>query len=123
MIGRKIAIDLTPMLPGGENGGAKWMTLELINALARLLPETSFVLLTAESSHSELDWLENEHSNIQRMCVLRNSPQTNSSTVVPAPASTWRDKVFDQLKARAGYILPQALKQRVKTVPSALSAL
>ena len=123
LFGKKIAIDLTPMLPGGENGGAKWMTLELVDALARLFPETSFVLLTAESSNSELDGLENEHSNIQRMCVLHNSPPTDPSTVVSASAATWRDSVLAQVKALAGHILPPALRQRIKTVPSALYAL
>jgi glycosyltransferase involved in cell wall biosynthesis/SAM-dependent methyltransferase len=123
LFGKKIAIDLTPMLPGGENGGAKWMTLELLNALASLLPETSFVLLTAESSHSELDWLENEHSNIKRLCVLRNSPPIDSPTVVPASATTGRDKILVGLKTLAGHILPPALKQGLKTMPSAFSAL
>lgn len=119
--GKKIAVDLTPLLPGGENGGAKWMTLELLNALARLLPETSFMLLTAESSYSELDWLEKEHSNIQRICVLHNSLQTGSSSPAPAPASAWGSKDLGQLKARAGDILPEILIQRIKALPSAFS--
>lgn len=123
LIGRKIAIDLTPMLPGGENGGAKWMTLELIDALAGLLPETSFLLLTAEASNSELDWLEDEHANIERMCVLRHSPPADSSTVVPASAATWRGSILAQVKALAGHRLPPALKRRIKTAPSAFSDL
>lgn len=121
--GVKIAVDLTPMLPGGENGGAKLMTLELISALANLLPETSFMLLTAESSNVELGWLETKHSNIQRMCVLHNNPQTNSFVTAPSYKFSRRNKTFNQLKTLAGHILPPALRQRIKTVPLSISTL
>ena len=117
--GKKIAIDLTPLLPGGENGGAKPMTLELVSALARLLSETSFVLLTAQASHTELDWLENEYSNIQRMCVLHNSTQTPITG--SQSSSSWRNRAFEQLRSLAGHVLPQGLKQRIKTIPLFIS--
>lgn len=35
-----IAVDLTPALPGGENGGAKIFVLELLNRLAEMAPQT-----------------------------------------------------------------------------------
>ena len=49
-----IAVDLTPVLPGGENGGAKIFVLELLRYLAKMHPETQFVLLTQAASHKEL---------------------------------------------------------------------
>ena len=65
-----IAIDLTPILPGGENGGAKIFVLELIKQLALLAPKTSFILLTQQASHAELAALDTH--NIKRVQVLGN---------------------------------------------------
>lgn len=64
---RRIAVDLTPMLPGGDNGGAKWMVIELLRHLARSAPECEFLLLTSPRSHDELSVLE--ASNVKRYCV------------------------------------------------------
>lgn len=50
----RIAIDLTPLLPGGENGGAKIMTLQLVKHLAMLEPNITFLLLSSKKNHSEL---------------------------------------------------------------------
>ncbi|CDZ76244.1 Glycosyltransferase KanE [Legionella massiliensis] len=66
-----VAVDLTPVLPGGENGGAKIFVLELLKQLAQLAPKTSFILLTQEKSHSELKAMESE--NIKCIMVLGNS--------------------------------------------------
>jgi glycosyltransferase involved in cell wall biosynthesis len=66
---QRVAIDLTPLLPGGENGGAKPLALELVRQLALLRPKTEFVLLTAEVSHAELASLEQSAANHRRVCV------------------------------------------------------
>ncbi len=66
---RRVAVDLTPVLPGGENGGAKVMTLELVRHLALMAPECQFILLTPESSHDELAALD--AANVKRLCVHR----------------------------------------------------
>jgi len=68
---KTIAIDLTPILPGGENGGAKIFVLELIKKLASLSAETQFILLTQASSHNEL--LELESHNIKCLMVLNKT--------------------------------------------------
>ena len=120
--GKKIVVDLTPMLPGGENGGAKLMTLELIRALAKVLPGTSFVLLTAESSHSELEWLEIKHSNVSRMCVLRNVIQVTSPALVSLSNISWNKRAFQQLRLLARNILSQDLIQRIKATRLLISA-
>jgi glycosyltransferase involved in cell wall biosynthesis len=67
-----IAVDLTPVLPGGENGGAKIFALELLRELAELAPQTRFILLTQHASHEELASLE--RPNMQRRMVLGASP-------------------------------------------------
>lgn len=42
----QLLIDLTPLLTGGENGGAKWFTLELLRCLPDHMPGWTFSLLT-----------------------------------------------------------------------------
>lgn len=55
---RRIIVDLTAVLPGGGNGGAKIMTLELVRRLQALAPDCEFILLTADSTHDELAGLD-----------------------------------------------------------------
>lgn len=67
-----IAVDLTPVLPGGENGGAKVFVLELVRRLAALKPSTRFLLLTQPATHEELAWLD--RPNVQRLLVVGAEP-------------------------------------------------
>ena len=60
-------MDLTPLLPGGDNGGAKVFTLALVQQLAQQLPDCQFVLLTQAASHEELSSLERK--NVSRLLV------------------------------------------------------
>lgn len=62
-----ILVDLTPVLPGGENGGAKLFVLELLKKLAKANPSTHFTLLTQSKAHAELASLDSE--NISRLMV------------------------------------------------------
>ena len=71
---KRVAIDLTPVLPGGDNGGAKIFTLDLISRLSELHPATKFILLTQEASHGELEFLEKP--NVCRKLVF--APSLNS---------------------------------------------
>ncbi|MBK6290026.1 MAG: glycosyltransferase family 4 protein [Gammaproteobacteria bacterium] len=66
-----IAVDVTPLLPGGGNGGAKVFVCELLPELGRLAPCWKFVLLTRAESHGELAGLD--ASNIERLQVLEQS--------------------------------------------------
>ncbi len=49
----RIAVDLTPVLTNGENGGAKVLTMTLFQRL-QTLQDYQFVLLTAPWNHAEL---------------------------------------------------------------------
>ena len=62
----RMAIDLTPLRPGGENGGAKILTLTLLKRLQQLAPNYSFLLLTAPWNHDELTSYENQNTK----CLL-----------------------------------------------------
>jgi glycosyltransferase involved in cell wall biosynthesis/2-polyprenyl-3-methyl-5-hydroxy-6-metoxy-1,4-benzoquinol methylase len=64
---RRVVIDLLPVLPGGENGGAKVMTLELIQYLSQMAPNCEFTLLTYARSHDELAPLDCR--NVRRICL------------------------------------------------------
>jgi glycosyltransferase involved in cell wall biosynthesis len=70
---RCVAVDLTLLLPNGENGGSWVMTASLIRHLSKLLPHWSFVLLTSDVGHAEAAQLES--SNTRRLCV-EHSKQT-----------------------------------------------
>lgn len=62
-----IAVDLTPVLPGGDNGGAKVLALSLLRQLAARAPRARFLLLTQAASHAELATLDSD--NISRRLV------------------------------------------------------
>jgi glycosyltransferase involved in cell wall biosynthesis len=84
-----IAVDLTPVLPGGENGGAKIFVLELLRRLADTAPDTQFVLLTQAASHEELATMD--RPNMRRLMVvgpvvkstLRTRSQSLAARVLP----------------------------------------
>ena len=71
---RTIVVDLTPVLPGGENGGAKVFILELLSRLAEMAPQTLFVLLTQAAAHEELAALD--RPNMRRLMVVGIRNQT-----------------------------------------------
>ena len=74
-----LAVDLTPVIAGGENGGAKVFILELLSTLARMKPETMFILLTRASAYNELAFLDRK--NMMRMMVLDDSPHPSSEAM------------------------------------------
>jgi hypothetical protein len=50
----KIAVDLTPMRPGGENGGVKLAIVEFLKGLkAHLGDQLRLLLFTADDTHDE----------------------------------------------------------------------
>lgn len=108
----RIVVDLTPLLPGSENGGAKIMTLELIQQLSKAAPELEFLLLTTEQNHDGLAFLDT--ANVWRRCV------TNSNPFVAR-----RERLSVKLKRRAREKLTAALpapilsrlKQLYRSVP------
>ncbi|HUR59667.1 MAG TPA: hypothetical protein VM029_18250, partial [Opitutaceae bacterium] len=106
-----IAIDLTPVLPGGENGGAKVFALELVRRMATIAPATRFVLLTQAASHDELASLDND--NVRRVQVLggaRSTLRSQAFGIARAALSVFPARV-QRLAARGGYALNALLKR------------
>ena len=66
---RSVGVDLTPMLPGGSNGGAKVFIIGLLQNLSKIAPDTNFVLLTREETHEELSSLD--RPNMRRNLVRK----------------------------------------------------
>ena len=95
-----IAVDVTPLLPGGTNGGAKPMVLALLQELPRLMPAAHFVLLTADYSHDELAFLD--APNVERKCVLMTQPADEARRPSVNQRIRWmaRQKIFSRLPLR-----------------------
>jgi len=64
-----IAVDMTPVLPGGENGGAKILAVELLKSFQGTAPEHQFIIITASWNDDELKRLD--APNMSRLCLLR----------------------------------------------------
>ena len=84
----KIAIDLTPLRPGGENGGAKTLVMTLLTLFKSIQNQDFEYLLICEAWNRE-ELLRFSGTNVN--CVLRSeiydSPRSISSDGVDAPGS------------------------------------
>jgi glycosyltransferase involved in cell wall biosynthesis len=109
-----IAVDLTPVLPGGENGGAKVFVLELLRRLAEYAPKTQFVLLTQSGSHEELTSLD--ASNVRRVMIL----DLSGPPPIASLASRLSARVLRYLPARPRRIATHLLNGLKTTVKRTL---
>ena len=50
----RVAVDLTPLMPDGSNGGAKLVATELVRHLSQSAGDVQFILLTSQHSHELL---------------------------------------------------------------------
>ncbi len=60
---------MTPVLPGGKNGGAKILAVELLKSFHEKAPQDRFLILTASWNHEDLAVLDGP--NMRRSCILR----------------------------------------------------
>jgi len=117
-----IAVDLTPLLPGGENGGAKAFTLTLLGALAAARPAARFELLTQAASHEELAVLEG--GNIRRVLALGAGTTAFRSRVFAAASFAMRHSPIGLRTrvARLGYRIHSLLKSGAGGLPDGVRA-
>lgn len=59
---------MTPVLPGGKNGGAKILAIELLKSFHVMAEEDRFLILTASWNHEDLAILDGP--NMRRSCIL-----------------------------------------------------
>ena len=82
-----VAVDLTPMISGGVNGGVKPAVLTFLRVLENEHGDTfRFILLTNSSTHNDLLWLVRPEDLM--LCVLE--PQSGEISQVKTPAHNVR---------------------------------
>lgn len=68
----KIAVDVSPVLPGGKNGGLKQLLWELLKGFEKFASTDKFILLTSyKNDHIFKDF---DKARMQRICILKDSP-------------------------------------------------
>ncbi|MEO0968825.1 MAG: glycosyltransferase family 1 protein [Cyanobacteria bacterium J06639_18] len=73
----QIAIDLTPLRPGGENGGAKVLVLSLLQQFQKLSPKHEFIILTASWNHSELIKYKTRNTSFKLVASQNTYPEVS----------------------------------------------
>lgn len=100
---RRVLVDFTPLGPRGENGGSRLVATTLVREMARLAPDTDFVLATSAGSHAELATLD--APNVTRHCVQ------GAATGAPVPAQRRRLRGAVTAVVRS---VPEAARVRLK---------
>ncbi|MGD2090142.1 MAG: glycosyltransferase [Candidatus Aminicenantes bacterium] len=94
----KIAIDVTPVLPGGDNGGIKLLLWELLKRFDHSPGNKEFILLTAAKNHELFD-----EFNMKRICVLK----------APLPGQNQlKKRITRRIKKRFGFLGSKGLLKR-----------
>jgi glycosyltransferase involved in cell wall biosynthesis len=109
---KTIAVDLTPILPGGENGGAKIFVLELLRRLTQKFPQTQFILLTQAASHDELATLD--RPNVRRLQLIGPAQPASTKAHLTRVGRYLLPRLPGRLRrvaAAIGYKLNTALKR------------
>jgi hypothetical protein len=110
---RSIAVDLTPILPGGENGGAKIFVLELLRHLADLAPSTTFILLTQAASHDELASLDRQNMTRRMIISFASAPANRSRLAALASrVAPWVPTKLLNPAMQVGYRIYATLKRK-----------
>jgi glycosyltransferase involved in cell wall biosynthesis len=112
---RTIAVDLIPVLPGADNGGAKIFTIELVRKLAAFKPDTKFILLTQAASHDELAFLDS--ANVSRLLVWGATETPSTSRWLSAAGKMMAIALPVSLAARMLNRLRRTLTRRTGASP------
>ena len=67
----RIAIDVSPVLPDGRNGGIKQLLWELLKGFEKMNTSDNFILLTSYKNHHIFK--EFDKSKMKRLCVIKDS--------------------------------------------------
>jgi glycosyltransferase involved in cell wall biosynthesis/2-polyprenyl-3-methyl-5-hydroxy-6-metoxy-1,4-benzoquinol methylase len=102
----RVAVDLTPVLPGGENGGAKLMTIELIRNLSRVSTDCEFILLTSTRNNAELADLD--APNVRRIVA---SGEKSKYTRIQSYLYPWMAILPVPLKEKLKYLYSRVIRK------------
>ncbi|MEP0752686.1 glycosyltransferase family 4 protein [Trichocoleus sp. Lan] len=101
----RIAVDMTPILSNGENGGSKVLVLTLFKRLQTLAPNYKFFLLTAPWNHEEL--IEYENKNTKCILIEQLGNVTNAEEqVLPNKFTRFGAKIVKKIQKEWGNIFP-----------------
>jgi hypothetical protein len=104
----KVAVDLTPLRPGGENGGAKTLMLALLKEFALLQADFfEYLLITEPWNHEEIKQYESTNITCRLRSEIYDETHSDdqpdleaySSLQKKAPTSTLKTKVKALAKA------------------------
>jgi glycosyltransferase involved in cell wall biosynthesis len=73
----RVVVDMTPLGPRGQNGGAGPVATSLVRHVAMLRPDWELVLLTSGGSHAELAYLD--AANVSRVRVDEDSDSVEAT--------------------------------------------
>jgi glycosyltransferase involved in cell wall biosynthesis len=113
---RVVAVDLTPVQPGGANGGAKSAALALLKRMSELRPQWRFFLLTNSRAHDELSTLDG--TNVERCCVLELSQHQQPSSPKHSSLKRALKRVLPTSSIKVGKRLLEKLRRLNITAPS-----
>jgi len=82
-----VAVDLLPLLPGGANGGAKVFTLNLLETMAAMAPDWTFVLAANPETLPELRDLE--RANLKVVPAGRKWQVSPPRKLLGRPIDAW----------------------------------
>lgn len=112
---KRIGVDLTPLLPGAANGGAKPLTLNLLRNMAELFPQNQYVLLVSDVSQAELQHYFSGIKNIEIHCVHHHPAGGGASPSAAAPLTRFDlRRLKDQVRALLKKYLPARVKNFLK---------
>lgn len=100
----RVAIDVVPIRPGGQIGGASHLVCELIAGLATQYKEDKFILLTGDWNHDFFQPFE--QYGVERVCIASSMSSTKK------PLFTYLSK---KLISRVSDYLKKGLKIKQRT--------
>jgi hypothetical protein len=104
----RVVIDMTPLLPGGGNGGVRLVPLSMLPHLPVLAPDVDFTLLTHARSHDSL--AEFDAPNVHRLVVTAvDEPEI-------VPTRTPLADLASRLRRPARRLLPKRVRQKLRQV-------
>jgi glycosyltransferase involved in cell wall biosynthesis len=100
---RHIVVDMTPLEPGGQNGGAGLVATALVREMSALQPQTCFTLLSAADSHTELASLESPNVRRELVAPRSNAPlaaRRLADAVLPTSLRVRAKRAYHSLRTR-----------------------
>ncbi|NJL47131.1 MAG: hypothetical protein HC929_05990 [Leptolyngbyaceae cyanobacterium SM2_5_2] len=116
----KIAVDLTPLRPGGENGGAKTLVVTLLRAFSRLAVDEFDYLLIAETwNYDELLSFQGPNMTCLLQSEIYRSTHNIQPISEPLPENWETSSVSNvpfkaQLKRKLKALTKQSFRQAVR---------